>query len=180
MCYNTTGRGRFGTRPNFIGLPCPCERGGWPERMSNRSSRDPPDHVLPAFFPTLVSTPVACRRSRGPQAHTIADWLSFCCGGVQYCGRRWRPNVSATVLWGAARSGAGGWGGSGWVLQTATEILTFSAYYLRTPPFFFLFIVNGKQGKHSRRRAVLRRHDMCGINNVSSITSVLRPTVAKQ
>jgi len=128
--------------------------------MSHGSSRDPPDNVLPAFFCPLVSTPVACRRSRGPRAHTIADWLSSCCGGVQYGGRRWRPDVSATVLWGAARSGVGGGGGSGWDLQTETEALTFSAYYLRTPPPLFQVIVNGKQGNHSRRRAVLWTHDM--------------------
>jgi len=58
----------------------------------------------------------------------------------------------------AAERGEGG--GSGWVLQTATETLTFSEYYLRTPPPFFLVIVNWKRGNHSRRRAVLWRHDM--------------------
>jgi len=85
-------------RPNYIGLECPCERGGRPERTSNGLSCEPPDHVLPAFFCLRVSTPVACRRSRGTRVNTIAEWLPFCCEGAQYGKRHWRPGVSAADL----------------------------------------------------------------------------------
>jgi len=59
--------------------------------MSRGLSRDPEDHVFPAFSVRTVL--VVCRRSSGARAVAIAECLSSYCGGAQYGGRRWTPDV---------------------------------------------------------------------------------------